>query len=154
MDNKDSGILEIYLNQWGYVCDDGWDRIASEVVCKQLGLERLISYETGVEINDLLYPFLIDDVKCIGNESTIYECTHTLRHNCASGEHVSITCSSNQTMTTPTTSTTAIPTTSTTAIPTTSATAVPTVTTIVSTSIITSSSIVSTTPVFSGKLLN
>ena len=143
--NKDSGVLEIYLNQWGYVCDDGWDRIASEVVCKQLGQDRLISFETGVEVNNLLYPFLIDDVECNGNESTIFECTHTLKHNCASGEHVSITCGSVETMTTPTTPTTSTPTTPTTSTPTTPTTSTPTTSTTTTTTTAPTTSTTTTT---------
>ena len=135
LSNRDAGVLEIYLNEWGYVCDDGWNRIASEVVCRQLGFENLINFKTGVEVNNRLYRFLIDNVECNGNESTIYECTHTLRHNCGSGEHVSITCGSIEVMTTnttsvttPTTTTDTTPTTTTDTTPTTTADTTPTTT--------------------------
>ena len=105
LSNRDAGVLEVYLNQWGYVCDNGWNRVASEVVCKQLGQLSLISFKTGVEVSKFLYQFLLDGVECTGNESTIYECTHTLRHNCRRGKHVSVTCSSGQTIATPPTTT-------------------------------------------------
>ena len=34
------GAVEIYLDgQWGFLCGDGWNQVASKVVCRQLGFE-------------------------------------------------------------------------------------------------------------------
>ena len=92
MSNKDSGVLEIYLNEWGYVCDDQWTIEATTVVCRQLGLGDVISYETGVLVNSRVYPYLIDDVQCTGTEEDIFSCGYKTKHNCGSSEHVTILC--------------------------------------------------------------
>ncbi|XP_030847112.1 neurotrypsin-like [Strongylocentrotus purpuratus] len=42
------GRLEIFKDfQWGSVCDDSWDRAASEVVCRQLGFSGKADYFTA-----------------------------------------------------------------------------------------------------------
>ena len=87
-----SGVLEIYIHEWGYVCDDYWDMNAAIVACRQLGLSVVLTSETGVIVNSRLYPYLIDDVRCTGDEQGILDCEYITKHNCASNEHISLSC--------------------------------------------------------------
>ena len=37
-------------------------------------------------------PIYLDDVQCIGNESSLLNCTYTSQHNCVHGEDVGVQC--------------------------------------------------------------
>ncbi|XP_043542583.1 deleted in malignant brain tumors 1 protein-like [Chiloscyllium plagiosum] len=97
-----AGRVEIYYNgTWGSVCDDSWDMIDAEVVCKQLGCGHVMdmslpsSYEPGSG------PVWLKDVKCSGNESFLWECPSAqLGHqdDCSHKEDVRIMCSDHKEM--------------------------------------------------------
>ena len=44
-----SGYLEfLHSDEWGYVCDDDWNRQNADIVCKQLGFNRGVASTTQV----------------------------------------------------------------------------------------------------------
>ncbi|XP_060677686.1 deleted in malignant brain tumors 1 protein-like [Hemiscyllium ocellatum] len=97
-----AGRVEIYYNgTWGSVCDDSWDMIDAEVVCKQLGCGHVMdmslpsSYEPGSG------PVWLKDVKCSGNESFLWECPSAPfghQDDCSHKEDVRIMCSEHKLM--------------------------------------------------------
>ena len=94
-DNSRSGRIEMYINgRWGTVCDDGWTIRSSTVVCRQLGLGNIGTFnQFGSGPSD--YPIHLDNVICGRNEANILACQH-LRlglHDCGHHEDTGVICS-------------------------------------------------------------
>ncbi len=91
------GRVEVcYDNEWGTVCDDSWDPDEARVVCRQLG------YPDDVPHVILHHAFFgqgltaihLDDLDCFGNESTLFNCSHSPIgfHNCLHSEDAGVAC--------------------------------------------------------------
>ncbi|XP_063290969.1 deleted in malignant brain tumors 1 protein [Pelobates fuscus] len=92
-ENSCAGRVELFHEgAWGSVCDDGWNRVNADVVCRQAGcgstLQPIVSYGPG---NGTV---LLDDVICNGNEQELWQCTHRgwYIHDCGAQEHVGVKC--------------------------------------------------------------
>ncbi|XP_030851494.1 deleted in malignant brain tumors 1 protein [Strongylocentrotus purpuratus] len=91
------GRLEIFKDfQWGSVCDDSWDRAASEVVCRQLGFSGKADYFTADQkgygtVEGLIW---LDSVTCYGYEERLEYCTDSGWgvHDCTHSEDVGVAC--------------------------------------------------------------
>uniref|UniRef100_A0A3B4DJK5 SRCR domain-containing protein n=1 Tax=Pygocentrus nattereri TaxID=42514 RepID=A0A3B4DJK5_PYGNA len=90
-----SGRVEVYVDdQWGTVCDDGWDLNDAEVVCRQLGCGKALRAHSSASFGKGSGPIHLNNVGCSGKESIITECHHDgfKKHNCGHGEDAGVTC--------------------------------------------------------------
>ncbi|XP_057592913.1 LOW QUALITY PROTEIN: deleted in malignant brain tumors 1 protein-like [Hippopotamus amphibius kiboko] len=90
------GPVEVlYPGWWGTVCDDSWDSIDADVVCRQLGCGWATSAPGGAQLGQGSGPFVLDDVGCSGHETSVWSCPQGVwnSHNCGHSEDASVMCS-------------------------------------------------------------
>ena len=66
--------MEAY-GEWGVICDDKFGLLDAEVICRQLGYSMgALKTFSGSAFGSGNGKFLLDDLTCTGNESSIAEC--------------------------------------------------------------------------------
>uniref|UniRef100_A0A673C1U6 Soluble scavenger receptor cysteine-rich domain-containing protein SSC5D n=1 Tax=Sphaeramia orbicularis TaxID=375764 RepID=A0A673C1U6_9TELE len=88
-----SGRVEVYHNGvWGTVCDDDWDFNDTQVVCRQLGCDTRDIVPLTPRFGEGIGQIWLDDVSCLGNESSLTDCQHKGfgNHNCRHTEDVDV----------------------------------------------------------------
>ena len=98
--DNSSGRVEVnFHGTWGTVCDDKFNKVDGLVVCKQLGFFGVDSVQGNAYYGQGKGPIFLDDVDCIGSESSIVDCRHLDwgKHNCDHNEDVGVSCISDNT---------------------------------------------------------
>ena len=86
-----------YYDEWGTVCDEGWDLDDAQVVCRQLGYGPPIAARYRAYYGQGSGQIWLDNLNCNGDESTIGECRHAGwgMHYCVHNEDAGLECAAN-----------------------------------------------------------
>ncbi|XP_016401775.1 scavenger receptor cysteine-rich domain-containing group B protein-like [Sinocyclocheilus rhinocerous] len=93
--NPCEGRVEVLHNgTWGTVCDDDWDMVDSNVVCRQLDCGVAVAVGSSSKFGQGSGPILLDNVDCKGGEMDLSQCRNQgwAVHNCYHYEDVAVTC--------------------------------------------------------------
>ncbi|XP_029441151.1 soluble scavenger receptor cysteine-rich domain-containing protein SSC5D-like isoform X2 [Rhinatrema bivittatum] len=89
------GRVEVFFRQeWGTVCDDGWDLRDAAVVCREVGCGGALSAPGEAWFGEGADTIWLDNVECGGWETALRHCKHPgwSKHNCRHGEDASAVC--------------------------------------------------------------
>lgn len=100
-----SGRVELWHHhQWQTVCHDGWDVRDAQVVCRAVDCGPPISATHNSFFGQGEGPVALDDVSCVGNESSLLHCKHKTISGriCSHDEEAGVVCLCTESRTFPT----------------------------------------------------
>ena len=87
--------MEVHYNdEWGTVCDDGWDLNDAQVVCNELGLDDAASAKYNAFYGEGSGQIWLNNLHCVGTELSIKHCSHSGWgvNNCSHSQDVGVKC--------------------------------------------------------------
>ena len=74
------------------VCDDSWNMVDANVVCKELGYYRAKQFTRESYYGTIDTDYRMDNVKCGGHEVRLLDCPHVEQDDCGVGEAAGVIC--------------------------------------------------------------
>ena len=93
--NRCEGRVEVLsLGVRGTVCDDEWDMVDANVVCRQLDCGVAVEISASSRFRPGLGLIALDDVDCRGHEADLSQCRSRGWgiHNCRHSEDAGVNC--------------------------------------------------------------
>ena len=92
---SNQGRVEVAINNiYGTVCDGNWNLHNADVVCRMLNFPPASAALLGATFGQGEGPIWLQNVSCIGNESSLAACGHSGwgRHSCGHHRDAGVTC--------------------------------------------------------------
>ncbi|NP_001268610.1 galectin-3-binding protein precursor [Mesocricetus auratus] len=94
--SANEGRVEIfYRGQWGTVCDNLWNILDANVVCRALGYENATQALGRAAFGPGRGPVMLDEVECTGTEPSLANCSSLgwLKSRCGHEKDAGVVCS-------------------------------------------------------------
>ena len=91
------GRVEVLYNgEWGTVCDDNFDQVDADVICKYLGYPGVETPYQQMDFGPGSGPVLMSNMQCSGTEHGPYQCTQDIigSNTCGHDRDMGIRCQS------------------------------------------------------------